>query len=127
MPHKHTVRQGECLHSISSTYGFTWEKIWRDSQNSDLRAKRRDPQVLMPGDVVAIPDRETKNESASSEQRHRFRRKAVPAKIRVQVKRDNEPRANVPYRIDIDGKLVSGMTNGDGVVEVTIPPDASAG
>jgi N-acetylmuramoyl-L-alanine amidase len=124
---QHTVQQGECLHSISSGYGFTWEKVWNHPDNSDLRSRRGDAQVLMPGDVVTIPDKELKEESRADGKCHRFKRKGVPAKIRIQIKRNDEPRANVPYRIDIDGRLSEGTTDGNGLIELDIPPDAAQG
>jgi N-acetylmuramoyl-L-alanine amidase len=38
-----------------------------------------------------------------------------------------EPRANVPYVLDVDGMLTNGETDGDGMVELSIPPNARRG
>jgi hypothetical protein len=38
-----------------------------------------------------------------------------------------EPRANVPYVLDVDGMLTNGETDGDGMVELSIPSNARRG
>ena len=37
----HTVAQGECVMSIASRAGFTWETVWNDGRNSALKNKRK--------------------------------------------------------------------------------------
>lgn len=85
---EHTVEQGECISSIADGYGFFWETVWQHSDNTDLRVKRGDPNVLMPGDVVAIPEKEEKQEDGATEKRHCFRRKGVPAKLILRIMHD---------------------------------------
>lgn len=41
--------------------------------------------------------------------------------------RKDEPRAHVPYILNIDGELTRGETDGDGRVELSIPPNAQHG
>jgi hypothetical protein len=36
----------------------------------------------------------------------------------------DEPRANVPYVLDVDGRLSRGTTDSDGQIEIDIPPNA---
>ena len=68
MPHKkHIVKQGDCISNIAYQHGHFPDTIWNDSKNSDLRQKRKDPNVLLPGDVVYIRDIEAKEESCASE------------------------------------------------------------
>jgi hypothetical protein len=45
----------------------------------------------------------------------------------MKILRDDQPRANLPYRLVIDGKLETGNTDSAGLVEMTIPPDAREG
>lgn len=125
--HVHTVAQGECLNSIAKQYGHLWEKIWNHPENQRLRELREDPSVLEPGDELRIPDKEEKYESRPCEARHRFRKKGTPAKVRIRVLRNDEPRANEPYRLTIDGKVQTGRTDAQGQVEMQIPPDAVQG
>lgn len=39
----------------------------------------------------------------------------------------DEPRANVPYILDIEGHSIRGQTDGEGVIECSIPPNARDG
>ncbi|MGV7224258.1 MAG: peptidoglycan-binding protein [Nitrospinales bacterium] len=124
---KYKVRQGDCISSIAFRYGFFPDTIWNDSKNSKLKQERKDPNVLKLGDEVYIRDKEEKEESCASEQRHRFRRKGVPEKLIIHFKCDGELRANEAYVLNIDGDLSEGKTDKKGKVEIPIPPDAKKG
>jgi hypothetical protein len=124
---KHTVKQGECILSIAENNGFFWETLWNSSDNADLKRKRENPNELEPGDIVVIPDKRLKEVTGGTEQKHQFRRKGVPAKLRLQVKRNDEPRANVPYQLTIDGDTKTGQTDSNGIIEEPIPPNAIQG
>lgn len=127
MPVTHTVQAGECLSSIADQYGRFWEQLWEHADNAELKQLRKDPNVLLDGDTVVIPDKEEHEESCGSDTKHRFRRKGVPAKLDVRVLRDDKPRANLPYVLEIDGVTTKGTTDGDGYVKSDIPPGAKSG
>jgi hypothetical protein len=124
---KHIVKQGDCISSIAFKYGFFPDTIWNDSKNNKLKQDRKDPNVLFPGDEVFIRDKEKKEESCPSEQRHRFKRKGVPETFDIQFRVNGVPRSNEDYVLDIDGELSEGKTDKDGVVELFIPPNAKKG
>jgi hypothetical protein len=125
---KYTVRQGDCISSIAFKYGFFPDTIWNDSKNSKLKQDRKDPNVLMHGDVVYVREKEEKEESCAAEQRHRFRRKGTPARFRLQLLNGTEPRSNNNFVLWIDGAHKrEGVTDADGVLDVSIPPDAQKG
>jgi hypothetical protein len=124
---KYIVKQGDCISSIAFKYGFFPDTIWNDSKNSKLRQDRKNPNVLKPGDVVYMCDKEEKDESCPSEERHRFKRKGVPEKLVIQFRTIGEPRANEAYVLDIDGALSEGQTDENGIAEVWIPPNAMKG
>jgi len=90
MPKKHTVRQGECILSIAAEHGFFPDTVWNDPANSKLQQPHKHPGILHTGDVVVIPDKRVKEESGVTEQRHRFRRKGVPAKLRLRILEQSE-------------------------------------
>ena len=80
MPHKHIVKQGECLSLIARRYGFAnYRTVYDHADNAELRELRPNPNVLSPGDVVVIPDKDTKTESVATGKFHRFE-VATPAK-----------------------------------------------
>lgn len=121
---EYTVKIGDCIESIAKDHGFFGETIWNDPANTDLKQKRKDPNVLYPGDVVFVPNKRLKQESGATEQRHRFRQKGVPLKIRLRLFIGDEPRADESYVLVIDGHIFTGTTGANGEVEHPMPPDA---
>jgi len=131
---KHIVKQGDCISSIAFKYDLFPEAVWDHPDNADLKKKRKDPNALLPGDSVVIPDKETKEETCATDQLHRFRRKGVPEKLRIRfLDDDDNPRKGIPYILDIRTKsgrpvpLIKNKTDSKGFLEETIPPDASEG
>jgi hypothetical protein len=124
---EYIVKQGDCISSIAQKHGLFWDKIWNHPKNAKLQETRKDPNVLSPGDVVFVPDKDEREESGATEQRHRFRKKGVPAKLRLQIMEDDQPRSNVPYTLVIDGQILKGTTDGNGKIEHSIPPQAKKG
>jgi hypothetical protein len=53
------VRAGDTLVAIARRHGLaTWQELYRHPSNAPLRARRPDPDRIMPGDVVQIPRRD---------------------------------------------------------------------
>jgi hypothetical protein len=155
MSKEHVVAEGECIDSIAKRYGFFPDALWRLKENDALRDSRRDRNVLMPGDVVFIPDLRVREEPGETEACHGFRRKGVPARLRVKFMRPapppeapaeasgddlshyvepprtrdagSEPLADAPFVLTIDGIITEGRTDEDGMVDVPIPPDVVQG
>ncbi len=121
---EYKVKQGDCLSSIAEKHGLFWEKIWNHPKNAKLKEQRKDPNVLYPGDVVFVPDKDNKEESGATEQKHRFKKKGTPAKMKLRMLKNDQPRSNEPYRLNIDGIWQEGTTDGEGYVEASIPPHA---
>ena len=122
------VRQGDCVQSIATERGLRWETIWNHPRNADLRAARNDPNVLLPGDQLFVPDIQLRQEQGQTEQRHRFKKKGTPGRLRIRILDEgHRPLANAPYTLSIDGRLSNGHLDGDGFLNVVIPPDARSG
>lgn len=128
MPITHQVQQGECLVSIAETYGFFWETLWNLPENKTIRDTRRDPTVLLPGDVVTIPDKTVKEYVRPTGARHTFRVKNVPAKFNLRLLDEGgQARAGLAYVLVIDGAETRGSTDGEGWVRASISPTARSG
>jgi Putative peptidoglycan binding domain len=122
----HIVEQGECLESIALDYGFFWDTLWNLPENRALKDARKDPNALYAGDVVHIPERREKPVRIRAGATHTFKRKGVPAQLDVVLQWAEQPRANEPYELIVDGKpTVKGNSDGDGRVKCWIAPDAS--
>lgn len=125
MVKRHEVRKGECLSLIAKRYGWEWKALWDHADNAELRALRKDPNILYPGDVVVIPDKRPGSKSGGTDQRHCFSRKGVPSKLRVRLLENGRPIAGRSYEIEIDGAPATrGSSDGDGWIEQSIKPDA---
>ena len=121
-PKKHVVKQGEGIGKIAKSHGFyEWEPIWNDPANNDLRDKRKNPNVLWPGDILFIPEIQIKEVSGNTEERHRFMCKLPGMKEMLRIKieeRDGTPMAGKAFVLLCDdGTQLSGVTNGEGMVE----------
>ena len=123
----YTVRQGDCMASIAAAHGFDWATLWSSGENAELRARRKNPNLLCPGDVVVVPDQQTTAASGASGKRHPFRAKGVPARLKFRLMKEGGPRAGEPYTLEVDGTLRSGQTDGSGTIDVPIPPGAQTG
>ena len=125
----HTIKKGECLSSISAARNLAdWRKIYFHSNNQELRRKRPDPNIVYPGDVVFIPDRESGMEPGATESRHRFRMKSTEAFLRVRIlNEDGEAVANQLYRLIMDQERFEGRTDGNGKIDNELPRQLCCG
>ena len=120
------VQQGDCIESIAFDKGHFWEFLWDHAANADLKAARKNPNALLPGDRVAIPEVRRKELHLATNKRHRFRQKNVPLQLHIVVRSGGEPRANEPYELTIDhGILITGNTDGGGGIKHPIHPRAT--
>jgi N-acetylmuramoyl-L-alanine amidase len=58
----YVIRRGEYLVQLANQFGFDAETVWGDDKNADLREQRSDPNILAPGDVMYIPDRNPRDQ-----------------------------------------------------------------
>jgi hypothetical protein len=127
MPVNHEVEEGESVISLSEEYGFFAHTIWDDPDNAELKKKRNDMNILMPGDIVAIRDLRLKEVEKPTAKQHVFRRKGVPALYRLQLFDIERPRANQKYRLTVDGTLYEGRTDEHGVLQEHLPTNSKEG
>lgn len=121
----HTVKQGEDVVSIAQYYGLSPSEIWNDPENQALKERIKDPYVLKPGDVLMIPpEPPPKSASIATGERHTFRRKGVPEKLILFFHENDEPRAGIPYVLEIaeEKKRHEGETDGEGKIEHWVQP-----
>ncbi len=119
----HTVEQGEYLASIAKDFGFSdWHTIYDHPQNADLKKKRPNPNILLPGDQLFIPDKQPKQESCSTEKKHRFQISVPKAWLKIVLK-DTEGKAlsNQPYTLTVACLTCKGTTDGAGSLQQKIP------
>lgn len=128
MAFDYVVQQGDCISSVAYRFGFFPDTLWNHPGNSSLKRQRRDPNVLLAGDVIHVPDLRGRQLDVAAAKRHRFRRKGVPEKLRIRIEdEEGNPVADAPYTITIDHVQRSGTTDSEGWVIEGIAPDAQNG
>lgn len=121
----YVVKEGESLDSIAFAHGFFHETLWDHPENAELREARSDRNMLLPGDRVFIPEKEAKSIAVRSGACHRFRRKGVPALLRLRLLVEGEPRRNQEYSLWIDDVVpCHGTTDGEGRIRQWVSPAA---
>ncbi len=130
MERYHTVSQGEHLTSIAKDYHFSdYRTIYNHPENKDFKDSRPDPNVIFPGDVIFIPNRDTKEESGQTEKRHRFKLRPPKTMLRLVIEDDEgQPQANAQYKLKVlyrqKERTYTGTTNRKGLLEKEIPTGA---
>lgn len=121
----HVVSAGEGLSEIAERHGLFWQTIWNHPDNAALRDAGRQPEVLMPGDRVAIPARRVRSETCETGQIHRFRRKGIPAKVVVNaLDHAGRPLVGKRYELVVGPQTHTGMTGDGGRIEAWIAASA---
>lgn len=82
---EYTIQEGDCISSIAFKHGLFPDTIWNHPDNAELKNKRKEMNFLAPGDKVIIPEKEVKEESISTNQKHTFKKKGVPARLRLKI------------------------------------------
>lgn len=115
----HIVKKGECFSSLARKYGFhDPDTLYSHPDNAQLKQKRPNPNVLMVGDKVKIPDKQEKTEQISHSRRHVFKVKGLRTHLRFIVEDlDGNSLANKAYDLEVGAETLTGKTDGQGLVE----------
>lgn len=116
----HTVIDGESVENIAANYGLPLDAIWGLSENQDLRDRRKDPHILRPGDKLAIPATTPLTYQRAIDQKHELVVQVPKSKLKLQLKKLGQPRANQSCVLIVDGKQTTETTDGQGNLEVPI-------
>lgn len=110
------------MSSIAARYGFRdYRTIYDDDANAPLRAQRPNPDLLLEGDRVVIPDKEQRVEESSTAKRHRFVTRTTGAFLRVRV----EASRKLDYVVTVDDARTFGGTT-DGKEAIVHPIERTA-
>jgi hypothetical protein len=125
----YTVQQGDHLSKIAKAFGFSdYQTIWNDPNNADLKQQRQNPNVLLPGDSLYIPDRELRQESAATDQQHNYVKSTSNLKLRLTLKDQFEkPIASATCVLTLGTSSTNVTTDGNGLIEQDIQPDVHDG
>jgi Putative peptidoglycan binding domain len=117
----HVVKQGESIATLAAATGHLADAIWKAPENDELRRKRADPAVLMPGDRVFIPEKKQKTVTVKTGAAQKFEATVPKPPLRVRLEVGGVRQASKPYVLTVDGKELRGTTDGTGLVEQKVP------
>jgi N-acetylmuramoyl-L-alanine amidase len=125
----YTVKQGDHLSKIAKDNGFIdYTVIWDHPHNADLKKLRQNPNILLPGDQLFIPDMEQKQEPGATDKKHTFTVDKKTLKLSLVLKDIYEkPIAGAQCALLVDGQVYQLTTDGSGKLEQEIPLDAKDG
>jgi hypothetical protein len=122
---QYTVQRGEDIMSIAAENGFLWDTIWNHPDNAQLKQLRKDPGILFQGDIVVIPDRTLRSETAPTDQLNKFVKRTVHVQVRLRLlDYKRQARGNVLFVATVDGVVTKGQSDGDGYIDLTVQPTA---
>lgn len=122
----HHVSDGESIASIAKDNGYLWNTIWDHPGNAALKAKRRNPNQLVAGDEVFLPDKGRKSVSKPVDGKHRFTRKGEPTRFKLKLTTLGEARSNERYTLTFGEQVIHGTTDGEGRIEHFIPGETKS-
>jgi Putative peptidoglycan binding domain len=127
-PTYHIVEQGEHLSGIALKYGFhDYVTIWNHAENRELKQKRQNPNVLFPGDRLFIPEKEMKDYSRPTDERHKFKVRAKPLKLKLKLAKGyDEPIADTECELRIEFDNFALTSDSDGRIEHQVSKTAQA-
>jgi len=138
MPASYIVQAGEHLGSIAHKFGFAnFSVLWEHPANARLKALRKEPTLLAPGDEVFIPDRVRLVFERLTDSSHDFRIQVDTLELTIRLlDLTGEPRRNTPVIVRVeepDSGAASRQserklaTDGDGKVTVGMATHVSSG
>ncbi len=97
----HVVAQGEHLEKLAFLHGFDAREVWKDPKNDAIRALRKDPLVLAPGDIVFIPAPEKTTLPVSMGTTNKYKAKVPVVEVHLVLHDEGGgPLADEPYLVE---------------------------
>jgi N-acetylmuramoyl-L-alanine amidase len=122
MPNVHKVVQGEHLSGIAESAGLPRDKVWDDPSNAGLKSLRKNPNVLLPGDSVVVPDPVPAEFSRPTDVTHKFTVSKDKLDLcMVLVDCYEKPIAKASCLLRLGATSVTVTTDGNGRLQQKIP------
>jgi N-acetylmuramoyl-L-alanine amidase len=125
MAGNYTVKQGDHVSKLAKAFGFSdYHAIWDHPENADLKQKRQNPNILLPGDSLYIPDVERREESAGTDQQHLYTMRRSKLQLCLILEDLYErPIANAACILVLGSDQRDVTTDPDGRIEQQISPE----
>ena len=126
MSTKHIIQQGENLCSIAKKHKIAnWKDIYLHPENATFRKMRPNPNIIMQGDEIVIPEITKRGVTVRTGRNHVFVVKDNAQKFQLQIMdHERKPLAGTKVAVGLESVASPIFTNAKGVVEVLIPANA---
>jgi hypothetical protein len=113
----YVIKQGDFLKKIAFDLGFDAGEVWNDASNADLKAKRQTGDVLLPGDILYVPEKPRKRNPFTKETDNPYKARLPKVKVEVVLAAPGgKPLEGEPYVIKGLGDEDEKTTESDGKV-----------
>ncbi len=127
MPRTHIVKQGENLNRIAKRYGFgRWQELYSLPDNTKFRQLRPNPNILNPGDEIAIPEPTPVEFLVAPNQKHTFIARRLVTRFQMQLLNEGVeqlPFANARFRLKADSLSIDETSDASGWIHAELPLD----
>lgn len=120
-PAPYVVRQGDYVQKLAFAHGFDEDKVWNDPKNAALKDQRKDPNLLLPGDVIHFPRAKREGQPIAKGTTNTYKAKVPTTKVHFTFEDAKGPLAGEAYVIEGLGAPVEGTADGTGKVEIEAP------
>jgi hypothetical protein len=117
----YVVVQGDYLTRLGYLRGFAPADVWDHPSNADLKALRKNMDILLPGDVLYIPEDPSPPSSLAVGSGNRFMARVPTVTVALTLRAEDKPLAGEPYELRGLGDPVSGNLDGDGKISIDVP------
>lgn len=110
--------------SIAARYGVGMEALLDREGNRALVDTRGSAHILLPGDIVDVPEQPARHADFSSGGTRRFRAHVPKTKLRLALHdHEGNAAANKRFELHLPGarRPIEGTTDGDGKLDVEVP------
>lgn len=118
----YVIRQGDHLLGLAARFNFDADEVWNSDDNRNLREHRATPNVLLPGDILYIPEPEPEPRATiESHTTNRYTARSVGVPIRVVLRHGGEVLANEACVVTSLTPSFATQTDGEGLLELEVP------
>jgi hypothetical protein len=94
----YVIKQGDYLIKLAHILSFDADEVWNSGRNAELRKKRPNHNVLVPGDVLFIPDvEEPKKNGFSAKSSNEYVAFVPRTKVKVAMNMAGKPMKDEKY------------------------------
>jgi hypothetical protein len=125
----YVVCQGDHLRKIAFRFGVDADALWSDAKNADLRSRRGNGDVLMPGDVLQVPTCAPPGLKVRAGPKNAYRADVPLVTIRLVLQPGRRSYGDQPFVVHgagTGGRPLRGRTGPKGEVSFDVPVNARA-